>query len=96
MSNTTSGVSSTPTEEIAHTAAMRKSKAVALSIVYPFDDAGLPAELERLRRLLQDQCTLIAGGRGSRFYADALEGIGAQRFSALYRLKSWPDAKRSG
>ena len=87
---------SIPAEEIAHTANVRESRAVALSIVYPFDDPGLPAELERLRRLLPDECTLIAGGRGVGAYADALEGIGAKQFSDLEKLKTWLDAERQG
>ena len=54
---------SIPAAEIAYAAKSRGSVAVALSIVYPADDPSLPAELERLRNVLDDNCEIIVGGR---------------------------------
>ncbi|MGI9240647.1 MAG: MerR family transcriptional regulator [Verrucomicrobiales bacterium] len=85
---------SIPAEEIAHTASVKKSPAVALSIVYPSDDPALGAELLRLRRLLQEECAILAGGRASAAYQPALEEIGAKQFAQLDDLKSWLDDER--
>ena len=77
---------SLPAEEIALAARERDAKLVALSIVYPPDDAKLPAELRRLRQLLPDGLPLVVGGSGAGAYASALTEIGAVQvgdFSAL-------------
>ena len=63
---------SIPAEEIAHTASVKNSSAVALSIVYPSDDASLGEELIRLRRLLPKDCDILAGGRAAGGYQPAL------------------------
>jgi len=54
-----------PAEEIVAAAERRGARAVALSIVFPADDARLYDELRRLRRLLPDRVTILAGGRAS-------------------------------
>lgn len=84
-----------PAAEIAGVAIKNCAKAVALSIVYPTDDAGLPAELESLRRYLPPEVKILAGGRAAAAYSAVLEHIGAQRsaqleefYDALDRLRS--------
>ena len=68
---------SLPAAEIAGAVIQKQARAVALSIVYPLDDAALPGELAQLRRLLPPQTAIIAGGRAASAYREALEGIGA-------------------
>ena len=85
---------SIPAGEIAHAAKRKRSIGVALSIVYPSDDPGLGEELKRLRRLLGDNCSILAGGRASAAYAPILDEIGAQQFGALDELKEWLDTQR--
>ena len=94
--NVTTLGASIPADEIVHAAKLRKSCAVALSIVYPSDDPALGAELKRLRRLLDDDCEILVGGRASQAYAPALDDIGACQFAGLGELKDWLDAKRKG
>ena len=50
---------------------------MALSIVYPEDDAGLRRELQTLREMLPDGIGIIAGGRAARSYRETLGKIGA-------------------
>jgi DNA-binding transcriptional MerR regulator/methylmalonyl-CoA mutase cobalamin-binding subunit len=85
---------SIPAEEIAHTVTVKEAPAVALSIVYPSDDPGMGAELRRLRQLLPECCSILAGGRASGAYYAALEEIGAKQFASLKGLKDWLDAER--
>jgi methanogenic corrinoid protein MtbC1 len=54
-----------PAEEIVAAAERRGARAVALSVVFPADDARLYDELRRLRRLLPDRVTILVGGRAS-------------------------------
>jgi methanogenic corrinoid protein MtbC1 len=85
---------SIPADEIAHTASLKDACAVALSIVYPADDAALGPELVRLRRLLPDGCDLLVGGNAAGGYLSSIEEIGAKQFSELKGLKDWLDAER--
>ena len=85
---------SIPAEEIAHTVTVKEAPAVALSIVYPSDDPGMGAELSRLRQLLPEGCSILAGGRASGAYHASLEEIGAKQFASLKGLKDWLDAER--
>jgi DNA-binding transcriptional MerR regulator/methylmalonyl-CoA mutase cobalamin-binding subunit len=62
--------------EIAGAARQREARAVALSVIYPEDDAGLVAELARLRELMPD-IPIVAGGRAVKAYLDAFEHIRA-------------------
>lgn len=78
--------SSLPPEEIAAAAAQNRSRAVALSIVYPEDDERLPHELQKLRQLLPPGIAIIAGGRAAPAYSAALEAIGALRPASLQDL----------
>ena len=85
---------SIPADEIAHAAKLKGSCGVALSIVYPSDDPGLQDELKRLRRLLDDECEIIVGGRAAAAYSPAHESIGARQIFELGELKDWLDNKR--
>jgi DNA-binding transcriptional MerR regulator/methylmalonyl-CoA mutase cobalamin-binding subunit len=68
---------SLPAAEIAGAARQTRARAVALSIVFPEDDADLPGELLRLRELLLPDTAVLAGGRAMRSYRAVLERIGA-------------------
>jgi DNA-binding transcriptional MerR regulator/methylmalonyl-CoA mutase cobalamin-binding subunit len=76
-----------PPEEIAAAAVHQGARVVALSLVYPPDDALLREELRRLRRLLGPHVELIVGGRASAAYVDILHEIGALRLDDLGGLR---------
>ncbi|ACB74395.1 MerR family transcriptional regulator [Opitutus terrae] len=71
---------SLPAAEIAGAAVQNRARAVALSLVYPADDAKLGAELVRLRELLPPEVAVLVGGRALPAYRPVLDRIGA--FSA--------------
>lgn len=88
---------SLPADEIVGSVRQGGVRAVALSIVHPDDDPGLPDELARLRRLLPPPVRILAGGRGCPAYRNALNAIGAivcgdlEEFGvALDRLRTLP------
>jgi MerR family transcriptional regulator, light-induced transcriptional regulator len=83
-----------PAEEIAAAAVQTGANAVALSIVYPPDDALLHGELRRLRRLLPRTTELIVGGRSAESYAAALDETGARRVENLRELREELDLLR--
>ena len=66
-----------PAEEIAAAAIEKKAAFVVLSIVYPADDPYLKIEFEKLKQLLPNQISIIAGGRLAQNYKTILEQIGA-------------------
>ena len=68
---------SLPAAEIAGAARQKKARAVALSLVYPDDDASLPGELKLLRETLPEDTTLLVGGRAMPSYRQTLIGLGA-------------------
>ena len=68
---------SLPAHEIAGAALRNEAAAVALSIVYPEDDANLAHELTDLARLLPPTTRILAGGRAARGYFETLVRIGA-------------------
>jgi methanogenic corrinoid protein MtbC1 len=68
---------SLPATEIACAARQKQARAVALSLVYPEDDASLPDELTMLREALPAETALIVGGRAMPAYRDLLERLGA-------------------
>lgn len=84
-----------PAEEIAAAAVQLGAKAVALSIVYPKDDALLNEELRHLRRLLPRTTEMIVGGRAAASYAAALDETGARRVESLRELREELDLLRS-
>jgi DNA-binding transcriptional MerR regulator/methylmalonyl-CoA mutase cobalamin-binding subunit len=77
---------SLPAAEIAGAAIQNQARVVALSLVYPEDDRGLPAELSKLRRYLPAEIKIMAGGRAAPAYKDALDGISALRTGNLESL----------
>lgn len=79
--------SSLPAAEIAKAVDHHDARAVALSIVYPADDAALPGELLRLRRLLPDDVSIMAGGRSSESYSPVLREIGARQVANLQDVR---------
>ncbi|HEU5070779.1 MAG TPA: MerR family transcriptional regulator [Verrucomicrobiae bacterium] len=89
---------SLPAAEIAGVATQNKARAVALSLVYPEDDAGLGEELAKLRRYLPADIKIIAGGRAAEAYRDPLSRIGALRIADLIGLMTTLDdlRKRNG
>ena len=76
-----------PAEEIAGAATLTRARAVALSIIYPADDARLVAEIERLRTVLPDEVTILAGGRSAGNYSRVLEAVGAVLIPDLHSLR---------
>jgi DNA-binding transcriptional MerR regulator/methylmalonyl-CoA mutase cobalamin-binding subunit len=76
-----------PAEEIAGAALQNQARVVAVSLVYPPDDAGLAAELERLHRYLPPDTTLLVGGRAARGYSETLERIGAITLPDMLSLR---------
>jgi DNA-binding transcriptional MerR regulator/methylmalonyl-CoA mutase cobalamin-binding subunit len=83
-----------PPEEIAAAALHQGARVVALSLVYPPDDALLRDELRRLRRLTGPNVEMIVGGRASAAYADTLREIGALRLDDLRELRQRLEAVR--
>lgn len=77
---------SLPAAEIAGAARQKRARAVALSIVYPEDDASLPGELALLRETLPADTTLLVGGRGVPAYRETLLRLGAILVADLIQL----------
>ena len=84
-----------PAEDVAATAQSRRARAVAISLVYPADDAHLHAELVRLRRLLPASTALVAGGQASGAYAAALGQADALVATSLAEFRHWLRRLRS-
>ncbi len=76
-----------PAEDIASAAKQQKTRAIALSIIYPADDPVTQLELRKLGRLLDDDKTLIVGGRAVSGYEDAIREIDAVITSDLRDFK---------
>jgi DNA-binding transcriptional MerR regulator/methylmalonyl-CoA mutase cobalamin-binding subunit len=76
-----------PAVDIALAARRIEAKAIALSLTYPEDDSGLPAELRRLRVLIGGDVALLVGGRAVDAYRDALDEVQAQRIGDLDQLR---------
>jgi MerR family transcriptional regulator, light-induced transcriptional regulator len=77
---------SLPAAEIAGAARQRRARVVALSLVYPEDDARLAGELTLLRELLPSAVALVVGGRALPAYRATLEKIGAVAVETLGQL----------
>ncbi|MGZ5567638.1 MAG: cobalamin B12-binding domain-containing protein, partial [Limisphaerales bacterium] len=77
---------SLPAAEIAGAAIVHHARAVALSIVYPEDDARLESELTLLRELLPADVPMLVGGRAMPAYQKLLEKIGALEIDDLNHL----------
>jgi DNA-binding transcriptional MerR regulator/methylmalonyl-CoA mutase cobalamin-binding subunit len=77
---------SLPALEIAGAARQKRARAVALSLVYPEDDANLPGELTMLRESLPPETALLVGGRAVPAYRETLVGLGAIIVADLIQL----------
>ncbi|MGD2135597.1 MAG: cobalamin-dependent protein [Gemmatimonadales bacterium] len=77
-----------PSGDIAAAARQTNAPAVALSITYPLDDAGLAEELRSLRAAMPEHTLIIAGGTGAAAYAGALSDIGALVLDGSQALRS--------
>ena len=80
--------SNLPAEEVAAAALKERSKVVALSIIYPFDDPLLRQELLKLRSLLDPHVSIIIGGRGYIHYNDIFDQIEAKGVGSIQEFKS--------
>ena len=87
---------SLPAAEIAGAAIQNKTRAVALSLVYPEDDATLADELANLRRYLPAGIKILVGGRAAEAYRETLNRIGALRIPDLNSLMNSLDELRKG
>ena len=85
-----------PADEIAGAVQKSGARAVALSLVFPSDDPKLPAELNRLRRLLADKVSLLIGGRAAETYKDTIDSIHAFRMTDIGGFRRQLDVLRSG
>lgn len=88
--------SNLPADEIAGAVQKSTARAVALSLVFPSDDSKLPAELNRLRRLLPEQVSLLIGGRAAESYMHAIDSIHASLITNIGGFRRQLDLLRSG
>jgi MerR family transcriptional regulator, light-induced transcriptional regulator len=75
-----------PATEIAGAARQKGARAVALSLVYPEDDARLQGELTLLRESLTAGTALLVGGRAVPAYREVLNRPGATLIENLTQL----------
>ncbi|PTX98535.1 MerR family transcriptional regulator [Opitutus sp. ER46] len=85
---------SLPAPEIAGAARQNRTRAVALSLVYPADDPRLEPELSRLRDLLPPEVRIIVGGQAAPAYRPVLDRIGALHVADLAQFASTLDQLR--
>ena len=83
-----------PAAEIAGAVIQNRAQALALSLVYPTDDAGLAQELLNLALYLPAGVNVLVGGRAARSYAQPLGEIGATVSDDLGLLLSALEATR--
>jgi methylmalonyl-CoA mutase cobalamin-binding subunit len=72
-----------PAEEIAAAAAATGARLVALSLVYPADDAGVADEILRLAELLPEEVSLVVGGAAATGYRAALQRAKAMEMQSM-------------
>ena len=75
-----------PSKEIADAIHSSDAQALALSIVYPSDDATLPSELASIRHLVGPSLPIYAGGQAVDSYQDALHQMDAKKFTNWFDL----------
>jgi methanogenic corrinoid protein MtbC1 len=85
-----------PADEIAGAVQNSSARAVALSLVFPSDDPKLPAELNRLRRLLSEKVTILIGGRAAEAYGNAIDSVHAFRMTDIAGFRHQLDLLRFG
>lgn len=77
-----------PAEDIAAAVTESGAGVVALSLIFPLDDAGVHEQLRRLVSLLEPDIRLVVGGSGADSYRTTLERLGAQVVRDLTTLRS--------
>lgn len=77
-----------PPEEITVAAHRPRTRAVALSLVYPADAPRLPYELLQLHRALPPAMTLLVSGRAAPGYRKTLASIGAIHGQTMADLRT--------
>ena len=87
--------SNLPADEIAGAVQKSGARAIALSVVFPFDDSKLPTELNRLRRLLPEKVSILIGGRAAEAYKDAIDSIYAFRLTDIDMFRRQLELLRS-
>jgi len=78
-----------PATEIAVVANHTRATAVALSLVHPANDPAIVVALRDLRAALPRGTAIIAGGTAAASYAQALDEVGAVRFTSIRELRAW-------
>ncbi len=76
-----------PAEEILAAVNQTPARALALSLIYPADDARLPDELQTLGRHLPAKTTLLVGGRAGSRYIKAIEAAGGKYLASMQALR---------
>lgn len=84
-----------PACELSGAAIQSKARAVALSVVYPDDDAELVLQFTNLRKYLPPEIAILVGGRAAESYADAITAIGASLLTDLTQLNRKLDELRN-
>lgn len=82
-----------PADDIVAAVMKSNAKALALSIVYPANDARIENELAFLHQQLPAGTQVFAGGRAADAYRDAILHMGAKLF---YRLAEFREALHTG
>jgi DNA-binding transcriptional MerR regulator/methylmalonyl-CoA mutase cobalamin-binding subunit len=75
-------------EEIAGASRKKNSIAIALSIVYPYDDPRVSAELQKIRKFLGKDVKVIVGGAAASSYSEVLKEIKAIYVEEMANLRS--------
>jgi methanogenic corrinoid protein MtbC1 len=83
-----------PGEEIAAAVKELKPKIIALSIVYPNDDYVLQREMNKLKNLLNNGTTILAGGSSAHHYNSILEEMNAKIITGIDDFRKELDAGR--
>ncbi len=84
-----------PGEEIAAAIKRLKPQIVALSIVYPNDDYILQKEMVKLKNLLDNGSTILAGGRSAMYYKSTLDAMNAKIITSIDEFRSELEASRN-
>jgi DNA-binding transcriptional MerR regulator/methylmalonyl-CoA mutase cobalamin-binding subunit len=77
-----------PVADILSAAREVGAHAVALSLVYPAEDAGLLADLEQLRNGLDRRAALLVGGTAAAADRDQLTSMGAEVMDSLAEFRT--------
>ena len=77
-----------PAADIAAAAQRVRASAVAISLVYPADDPGIPAEIKALRAELSPGVDLLVGGAAADAYRNSLKEVGAIEGKDLRTLRN--------